>query len=132
MVDKYRLHSMPAAQCHIEIDEDTRMMVVNLVSYDTWVLSVRLNKETSDFGVWTSGTYSATTSRHINRFTTEFLGTNHYYSVKSASACNSFPMKPVELPNDPASYVQRFVNQIQCYREDSFAFGHVKRFNGWY
>ena len=129
MVEKYRLHSMPAAQCHIEIDEDTRMMVVNLVSYATWVLSVRLDKETSDFGVWTSGTYSVTTARHINRFTTEFLGTNHYFSVKSASAYG-FPMKPVELPNDSTSYVQHFLNQIQRYREGSFAFGHVKRFNG--
>lgn len=132
MTGKYRLHSMPAAQCHIEISEDVSHLVVNLISYDTWVLSVRLNKYTGEFSVWTSGTYSVTTSRHINRFTTEFLGTNHYFSVKSASACNSFPMKPVELPNDPSSYVQRFLKQIQAYREDSFAFGYVKRFNGRY
>lgn len=99
---KYRLKSMPRAQCHVEIVECFNLdpsdlvsgtltpdsVVVTLVSYNTRVLSIVLDYVSAPRSValFATGTYSNTTARHINRFTTEFFGCNLYHNVKVMSA----------------------------------------------
>lgn len=80
---KYRLRSMPRAQCHVEITvTPTGFVTVTLVSYLTPVL--QLTSDGTVTRLWFGMT--ATTSRHVNRFTTEFLGYNAYHDVKKLTA----------------------------------------------
>lgn len=76
----YRLRSMPRAQAYVEITVSPEgFVIVTLVSYVTPVL--QLTSDGTVTRLWFGRT--ATTSRHINRFTTEFLGYNAYHDVKN-------------------------------------------------
>jgi len=85
----YRLASMPSAQCHVvikrygESDNSESAIEVELWSYATHVLTISYSHD-GVLKLEASGTYSVTTARHINRFTTEFLGSNYYHKVKTA------------------------------------------------
>ena len=83
---KYRLNSMRSAQCHVNITNDMNCdsVSIELVSYSTSVCKIILSRSTvgKTAELWASGTYSATTARHINRFTNEFCERNLYYEVK--------------------------------------------------
>lgn len=82
----YHLRSMPNAQCHVElsVDDSGRFKSVTLVSYSTKILTLNY---TADDEVWCTVNYpvdcSKTTARHVNRFTSEFLGRNLYHELKS-------------------------------------------------
>lgn len=85
MTAYYHLKSMPAAQCHVRLntDEHGAPMSIELYSYRTCILVV--SRRPSD--VWAcypvfNPAYSATTSRHVNRFTTELFGVNMYFECK--------------------------------------------------
>lgn len=81
---QYRLMSMPYAQCRVSMKRfDDGGVSLELVSYDTSVLFLNYNPEVGA-ALYCSGTYSTTTSRHINRFTREFCGENKYHECKSA------------------------------------------------
>lgn len=81
---QYRLLSMPHAQCRVYIKRfDDDSVSVELVSYDTSVLIINSNPSVGT-ALYCSGTYSVTTSRHINRFTREFCGESEYHVCKSA------------------------------------------------
>lgn len=82
----YRLISMPSAMCHVSIERSAESCAdqpieVNLWSYYTNVLTISFS-ENQRLELYATGTYSATTARHINRFTKEFFGENLYHSVK--------------------------------------------------
>ena len=81
---QYRLLSMPHAQCRVYIKRfDDGGVSVELVSYETSVLIINSNPSVGT-ALYCSGTYTATTARHINRFTREFCGDNKYHQCKSA------------------------------------------------
>ena len=140
-VEKYRLHSMPSAQCHIIIQHDTTKTVVELISYDTSVL--RAVYENDSFQLYCSGTYSHTTARHINRFTTEFFGDNLYHQCADAVRGH---VSPVAFFNQPYYTVYNihtlytcydyvydtFFKTIYNYENDAFGIGQVKKYKGHY
>lgn len=70
-----KLNSMPYAQAHIEIIDDTHY----LFSYTTLVASVRYDDENEKW-IRCYGLYSATTRRHISAFAKEHGLT--YYDFK--------------------------------------------------
>lgn len=91
----YRLMSMPHAQCYVEIFKewdgptDTEIksaphrVTITLVSYSTRVCSIVIFPHDKPRLVClASGTYSNTTARYINRFTTEFFGVNLYSTIR--------------------------------------------------
>lgn len=79
----YRLRSMPSAQCHVEFITDFGVLKeVRLVSYSTTILSVKYHDTDADVKVMYPVNCSSTTARHVNRFTTELLGTNEYHALK--------------------------------------------------
>ena len=83
MIRCYKLKSMPYAHAAVGIEEvNGELIAVHLYSYDTRVL--RINLKTPPATLYCTGTYSRTTARHINRFTTEFCGRNLYYECKKA------------------------------------------------
>lgn len=83
-VGHYRLLSMPHAQCRVYIKRfDDGSVSVELISYDTRVLIANYHPD-SGAELFCSGTYSRTTSRHINRFTRELFGDSKYFECKSA------------------------------------------------
>lgn len=80
---KYRLRSMPAARCHVEfISDGGCLKEVRLVSYSTTILSVKYHGTDADVEVMYPVDCSCTTARHVNRFTTELVGTNEYHALK--------------------------------------------------
>lgn len=82
----YRLRSMPSAQCHVEFITDFGVLKeVRLVSYYTAILSVKYHDTDADVEVMHPVNCSPTTARHVNRFTTELLGTNEYHALKKLS-----------------------------------------------
>lgn len=82
-INSYHLRSMPAAQCHVEfIVDDCYLKEVRLVSYTTTILSVIYHQMDADVKVVYPVDCSRTTARHVNRFTTELLGTNEYHALK--------------------------------------------------
>ena len=81
---KYRLLSMPHAQCHVYIKRfDDGSVSVELISYETSVCIVNYNP-VNGAELLCSGTYSVTTARHINSFTNEFCGDSKYHECKLA------------------------------------------------
>lgn len=101
-IKRFRLDSMPSAQCHVEIEHSEQgINRIKLISYETNVVEiVIINSESlrekykfagvvycsPGNGSWSYNcsdrTYSPTTARHINRFTNEFFGENMYHQVK--------------------------------------------------
>ena len=84
-VDDFRLASMPSGQCHVRIfrDEHDNIDEIGLISYSTWVCTLKRDIA-GRYSLWCTGTYTSTTRRHINRFTTEFCGGNMYRECRDA------------------------------------------------
>jgi len=95
---RYRLATMPHAQCHISIDwnEYNEIEKINLISYSTLVISIYRDKALDKYKMKCTGIYSSTTARHINRFTTEFLGKNQYYLCKSIINSEDYTLSTFE------------------------------------
>ena len=82
-ITNYHLRSMPSAQCHVEFYTDgCYLKEVRFVSYTTTILSVTYHQADADVKVVYPVNCSRTTARHVNRFTTELLGTNEYHALK--------------------------------------------------
>lgn len=96
MTKKYRLQSMQSAQCHVVIDindETGHLERVGLVSYNTLVCEIFVGRP---YRLACYGTYSVTTAKHINRFTTDFCGENLYYECKKLVQGNpKYPYMPL-------------------------------------
>ncbi len=135
MKNQYRMHSMPYAQCHVNITHDGDGAEVELVSYNTRVCIIREND--NGITLYCSGTYSATTARHINRFTSEFLGRSHYYDCKKGIEADmesaSYPgfLWVVNYDFDTPQY-DKFCDTIDRYENDSFGVGTVRKYYGSY
>lgn len=83
IITSYHLMSMPYASCHVNFYRNNGVLVkAELVSYNT----VMLTAEYYGVGVKLTVNHpvdcSVTTSRHVNRFTTELTGTNLYHELK--------------------------------------------------
>lgn len=81
----YRLASMPHAQCHVnivKIDRDVYepIYIIYLKSYTTIVAGYVLDNDY--IYQFCTGTYSATTAKHISKFASEFYPPFDYYSFK--------------------------------------------------
>lgn len=82
-IESYCLNSMPFAKCHVDFYIDgCYLKEVRLVSYTTDILSVKFHGNDADVEVMYPVNCSRTTARHVNRFTTELLGTNEYQALK--------------------------------------------------
>ena len=132
MKQSFRMHSMPGAQCHINIEHDSDSTTVELVSYYTSVCCIKCDSE--DLILYCSGTYSQTTAKHINRFTTEFLGRSHYFECKDAlknciGSAKYQGFFPVAHYNETQFAFQRFFSQIEAYENNTFSDWNVKK---WY
>lgn len=129
----FRLQSMQSAQAHvrIEYDNDFDSVSITLISYTSEVLKIIATR--SDFSVraelFASGTYSVTTTRHINRFTNEFCGTNMYQPIRGALRASK--ISGFWVPVGPIDY-DIATSQALKYINNSFAFGNVKKFTGRY
>lgn len=134
-VERYRLHSMPHAQCHIRIERSKDSVSVELISYNTSVCFIELDE--NDLILYCSGTYSPTTAKHINRFTTEFLGRSHYFECKDAlrnciGSAKYQGFFPVAHYNEAQFPYKRFWSQIEAYENNSFFDWNVKKYYGSY
>ena len=135
-VERYRMHSMPHAQCHIRIERLKDSVSVELVSYNTSVC--RIEEDGNDLTLYCSGTYSQTTAKHINRFTAEFLGRSHYHECKEAlnkhdenGTRRGFYIPVVHYYETQFPY-NRFWSQIEAYENNSFFDWNVKKYYGSY
>lgn len=134
-VERYRLHSMPHAQCHIRIERSKDSVSVELISYNTSVCFIELDE--NDLILYCSGTYSSTTARHINRFTAEFLGKSYYFACKAAvkyatRSANGNVFFPVLRFNKTAFDFKRFFSHIEAYENNTFSDWNVKKYYGSY
>ena len=111
MIKKFHLRSMPTAQCHVEIfiDDIGYVKEVRLVSYTTTILSVQHHQCDADIKVNYPVNCSATTARHVNRFTTELFGTNEYHKLKRLGVGCTLRM------DGCAVCISDFCNKYQCY-----------------
>ena len=87
MTTSYKMRSMPAANCHIEIIRDGKYNMfkgVYLYSYRTLIMEICFDPDTFKESVklYYPVDCSRTTARHVNRFTTEWLGENCYFKLK--------------------------------------------------
>ena len=83
-----KLKSMPYAKCKVLIEPHEFGITVTLRSYNTDVVALYfVNGELRN--VWFGPVnYSPTTARHVNRFTTEWLGWNAYHYAKANFGVN--------------------------------------------
>ena len=131
----YRLNSMPSAQCHIKITRDDIKIIVELVSYSTSVLRLTYDPtdETveSNLTMQSTGTYSNTTARHINRFTREFLGKNMYHRIKQQVPYSGCPWHYIDFMYAKSiNYILQFCDTVNNYQSNKF--GIVKNYYGRY
>ena len=83
IITSYHLRTMPAAKCHVNFYHNNgTLSKVELVSYNTVMLTAEYNGSDIELTVNYHVDCSATTARHVNRFTTELTGTNLYHELK--------------------------------------------------
>ena len=134
-VERYHLHSMPHAQCHIRIERLKDSVSVELVSYKT---SVCIIETDGDYIILhCSGTYTPTTRSHIYKFTEEFLGKSHYFECKDALKNCTGSTKyqgfiPVSYYTKTESPYKRFLSQIEKYENNGFSDWNVQKYYGSY
>lgn len=143
----FRLSSMPSAMCHVTIKRfgetcEEQSISVELWSYYTHVLTIYYHADDQSLELHASGVYSRTTAKHINRFTTEFLGENLYHLVKSvcAKSDEEFPLVLAFDCTNNKTAEQAFFKALQNYSNYGKRFydynkSEVERFNahrwGW-
>lgn len=117
------LKSMPRANCKVEIYEKDGVTFVTLRSYQTRVLVLELFPGYNGCSAWievhSNGTWSATTARHINRFTTEFLGENYYHKIKGVLGFKSYDHFNAYVLCDviqDINTIQKFCKTLNSYR----------------
>ena len=83
IITSYHLMSMPSASCHVNFYHNNGVLSkVELVSYNTVMLTAEYNDRDIELTVKYPVDCSVTTARHVNRFTTELVGTNLYHELK--------------------------------------------------
>lgn len=82
-ITSYHLRTMPAAKCHVNFYRNNGVLAkAELVSYNTVMLIAEYDNNNIKLTVNYPVDCSATTARHVNRFTTELTGTNLYHELK--------------------------------------------------
>lgn len=109
-----KMLSMPGANARVRLYEDLDCYMVYLQSYETDVLELIAGKD-GTYSLYCTGTYSQTTARHINRFTTEFFGTNLYPVCKTMCGLKCDGWRIVHYSNDPDVYssIMRAIYEYQ-------------------
>ena len=83
IITSYHLMSMPSASCHVNFYRNNGVLAkAELVSYNTVMLTAEYDGSDIELTVEYPVDCSATTARHVNRFTTELIGTNLYHELK--------------------------------------------------
>ena len=125
--NRFRLESMQHAQCHVTIQRRSLNDVeARLISYSTVVLVAQGTPE-GGVRLMCSGTYSVTTARHINRFTTEFFGNSLYYACKRATDNSGAFALVAEYPFTSV--------EAECFRATVRRYesgDHAPRYRGYY
>lgn len=87
LITSYHLMSMPYANCHVNFycSESGLLVKAELVSYNTVMLTAEYEGSDVKLTVNYPVDCSATTARHVNRFTTELVGTSLYHEFKKVS-----------------------------------------------
>lgn len=127
----YKLNDMKSAMCHVTIKrfcdpKEDGTIIIELWSYYTNVVTITCNA----FGVClveSQGYFSPSTTRHINRFTSEFLGKNMYYDIKSICGEDCGGMIPVTKFNleDNTTERKALARALEIYHTSG------KRFNDY-
>lgn len=124
--NRYRLESMPKAQCHVTIQRRSiNDFEARLISYSTVVLVAHYTNDALE--LLCSGTYSPTTARHINRFTTQFFGKNLYYPCKKVTD-NSGAFRVVAVYSPQSTEAECFKSTVKRYETGE----HAPRYRGCY
>lgn len=133
MIRDCKLESHKSAFCHVVIHEDG----VNLVSYETSVCQVCIDREKNIGYVQCSGNYSMSTIKHIAWFTSEFCGRNMYQDIRvllvEAQKHNAFVHND-KLRDDliVAVRVPMGEHEIErCKKKIEWYYENGKRFNGY-
>lgn len=121
---RFRMHTMPKAQCHVHILICEDGMQVDLISYSTLVCRARLIDDRLTLEC--TGTYSVTTSRHINRFTTELFGRSLYFECKKSTEKDF-----AYVTNDPDE-INHFEQVVYNYINNTFYDWNVVKYNWRY
>lgn len=83
IITSYHLRTMPAAKCHVNFYRNNGVLAkAELVSYNTVMLTAEYDGSDVKLTVNHPVDCSVTTARHVNRFTTELVGTNLYHELK--------------------------------------------------
>lgn len=75
-------HASASAKVRINTDENGVIRSIDLISYTTRVITIEY-REDGRF-IECTGTYSATTARHISWFVREYAPDLNYYTFKNA------------------------------------------------
>ena len=118
-----KLHTHESAFCHVVVHNDG----VNLVSYETSVCQVILDVSRDSGYILCNGNYSRSTIKHINWFTSVFVGENMYYAIKAElkkaqkenlnGACLKYIMIPLT-----AEQISHCDKMIRWYKENAKRF----------
>lgn len=114
MQKSFKMKSMPYAQCRvvIGISNYDNSALAQLWSYNTLVLEIDNVISTLRVHQYAPVNYSPTTARHVNRFTTEFLGRNFYHELKNAPVDFNIPAVEFSLSGGEAI---AFMNTVYEY-----------------
>ena len=94
IITSYHLESMPYANCHVNFYLNNGVPYkAELVSYNTVMLTAEYDGNNIKLTVNHFVGCSNTTARHVNRFTTEFTGTNLYHELKKVPVYGVYIVK---------------------------------------
>ena len=128
-VQYYKMSSMPYGSCNIgmvKVEDKTgeALYVIFLKSYSTVVCGYVLDGDI--VYMFCTGTYSATTAKHISRFVREFTPIFSYYTMKYIA---TFKTKCAIISgqgvNDPYEMMMSIITQCDKYTEGEM-FGTYK------
>ena len=113
MTTSYKMRSMPAANCHVEIIRDTKtneFKGVYLYSFRTLMMEICFDPDTyiETVKLYHSVDCSRTIARHVNRFTMEWLGENCYFKLKGKA--NGYTMSANWGVRDTLDMLQWYEN----------------------
>lgn len=116
---RFHLNSMPSAQCTVVfVLHDGELTHVRFWSYSTLELDIykAMAGDSADWRCTVNAYvgYSATTGRHINRFTTELFGRNLYHELKKVDVDSDAPFFLTD--NEVGRFYNYYLNYGKRYR----------------
>ena len=130
-MNEYKLMSHPYCYAHVQIEQSNTECEITLISYETAVCGIHLSVKEDECFIWCKGNYSRSTIKHINYFTSSFIGNNLYYAIKEAlikakrdnknGACLEFATIPLDERD-----VSIICKRVESYKE------HGEKFYKYY